>query len=388
MAESSKFQTQIEIKQQMAAARFSTELTAEELLKEERVPFPFFKPLSQKGANTWIISLFVILHLGAFIATMIVNDCWENSHGDCALKPLRRFSFQPLSENPLLGPSASALDEIGALRKTLLTNNHQLWRIFSSPWLHAGLFHLIINLSSVIFVGIHLEQEFGPLRIGVIYILSAITGSLVAALFIQDRPSVSSSGALVGLLGTLLSSVIRNWKLYTNKFAGLVATMTILMTTLVLGLIPYINNFANIGGFMSGFLLGFVLLFRPQQEKLACNKGGIFEFDAKHIVKRRKTLDKPVQRGVVLVIFALLLAGIIIAVLHRVDANKYCSWCHYLDCVPSKWWSCTDKAFHCEKMVNSEHLTLSCPNTGRFRVFPFTDISEARFQDVCNLICS
>lgn len=84
------------------------------------------------------------------------------------------------------------------------------------------------------------------------------------------------------------------------------ATMTILMTTLVLGLIPYINNFANIGGFMSGFLLGFVLLFRPQQEKLACNKGGIFEFDAKHIVKRRKTLDKPVQRGVVLVIFALL----------------------------------------------------------------------------------
>lgn len=126
----------------------------------------------------------------------------------------------------------------------MLTSNHQLWRIFSSPWLHAGLFHLIINLSSVIFVGIHLEQEFGPrknffnvypfskkvvlldllldapisaVRIGVIYIFSAITGSLVAALFIQDRPSVSSSGALVGLLGTLLSSVIRNWKLYTNK---------------------------------------------------------------------------------------------------------------------------------------------------------------------------
>ncbi|CAN4123945.1 unnamed protein product [Withania somnifera] len=390
MADKSKFQAQVEIKQHSGpiAGRFSTELTADELLKEDRVPFPLFRPLSQKRANTWIISLFVILHLGAFTATMIVNDCWKNSHGDCALKTLRRFSFQPLAENPLLGPSASALDEIGALRETLLTTNNQLWRVFTSPLLHAGLFHLIINLSSVIFVGLHLEQEFGPLRIGVIYILSAITGSLVATLFIQDRPSVCSSGALVGLLGTLLSGLIRNWKSYTNKFAGLVATMTILMTNLVFGLIPYVNNFANIGGFMSGFILGFVFLFKPQQEKLARNKGGLFDFDAKHIAKCRNTFDKPVQRGAALVIFAFLLAGIIMAVLQGININKYCSWCHYFDCIPSKWWNCTDKSFHCEKMVNSEHLTLSCPNTGRFRVFPFTNISEARFQDICNLICS
>ncbi|KAG4996968.1 hypothetical protein JHK84_028001 [Glycine max] len=29
---------------------------------------------------------------------MFVNDCWNNSHGDCVLQALRRFSFQPLSE--------------------------------------------------------------------------------------------------------------------------------------------------------------------------------------------------------------------------------------------------------------------------------------------------
>ncbi|KAL3639259.1 SNARE-binding exocyst subunit S6 [Castilleja foliolosa] len=37
----------------------------------------------------------------------IVNDCWGNSHEQCVFKKLGRFSFQPLSENPLLGPSAS-----------------------------------------------------------------------------------------------------------------------------------------------------------------------------------------------------------------------------------------------------------------------------------------
>jgi len=57
---------------------------------------------------------------------------------------------------------------------------------------------------------------------------------------------------------------------------------------------------------MSGFLLGFVLLFKPQQEKLARNKGGLFEFDAKDIVKCRKSLDRPVQRVAALVIFAFL----------------------------------------------------------------------------------
>lgn len=42
-------------------------------------------------------------------------------------------------------------------------------------------------------------------------------GSLVAALFIHNRPSVTSSSALFGLLGTTLSALIRNWKFYTKK---------------------------------------------------------------------------------------------------------------------------------------------------------------------------
>lgn len=54
------------------------------------------------------------------------------------------------------------LDAMGALRLRYLTSDHQLWRAFTSPCLHAGVFHLIISLSSVIFVGVHLEQEFGP----------------------------------------------------------------------------------------------------------------------------------------------------------------------------------------------------------------------------------
>ena len=50
-----------------------------------------------------------------------------------------------------------------------------------------------------------------------VYILSAFFGSLVAALFLQNSPAVGSSGALFGLLGSMLSSLIYNWKIYTDK---------------------------------------------------------------------------------------------------------------------------------------------------------------------------
>ncbi|KAI8550912.1 hypothetical protein RHMOL_Rhmol06G0144200 [Rhododendron molle] len=86
---------------------------ADEFGKEQSQRVPFFKTLysqqrRKKREDAWVISLFVIFHLVAFVVTIIVNDCWRNSHHDCALKPLGMFSFQPLSENPLLGPSASA----------------------------------------------------------------------------------------------------------------------------------------------------------------------------------------------------------------------------------------------------------------------------------------
>ncbi|KAL3504044.1 hypothetical protein ACH5RR_033885 [Cinchona calisaya] len=365
--------------------RVSIDFAAEDL--QQKVAFPFCRQIRQRRDNSWVISLIVILHVVVFVATMISNDCGKNSHGHCALKTLGRLSFQPLSENPLLGPSASVLDEMGALRHTLFTEHHQYWRLSTSPWLHAGLFHLIINLSSVIFVGIHLEQEFGPLRIGIIYLISAVAGSLVAALFIQDRPSVTSSGALFGLLGTTLSGLIRNWNVYTKKFDGLVAFLVILTINLILGLVPYVNNFSNIGGFLFGFLLGFVLLFKPLVGK-AAQKAGLFEYDVKHAVRLRHKLDKPVLRSISLVIFSLLLVGVILVLLRGTNANKYCKWCQYIDCVPCKWWSCSDGKVFCESMLSAEQLTLTCSRNGIFRVFPFTNISQARFEDLCYLICS
>ncbi|EPS69286.1 hypothetical protein M569_05483, partial [Genlisea aurea] len=392
-----KLETQIDVKSSslhLFQPRASTELTAEELLKEKRIPFPLFRRLSQRKESSWIISLFVILHLIAFAATMAVNDCWTNSHARCFFARLGRFSFQPLSENPFLGPSASALDDVGALRLRYLEkhdHNPQIWRLFASPFLHAGVFHLLLSLSFVILIGIHLEQEFGPLKIGAIYVVSALTGNLLAVQFLHDRPSVSSSGALFGLLGAMLSGLAQNYKVYTRKLATLIAFVVIVIINAAVGLMPLVDNFSSIGGFLSGVLVGFALRLKPRIEKLHRNKAGIFEYDDEDRNGNRSRMlicRMDFGRCVSLVVFALLAAGGIVATFHGIDLNEYCGWCQYLDCVPSKWWSCSHETMACETMISSYQLTLTCSGNGRFEVFPSSDYSKGRIEDLCNLLCS
>ncbi|KAF9612267.1 hypothetical protein IFM89_038837 [Coptis chinensis] len=156
--------------------------------------------------------------------------------------------------------SSCSLDKMGALQLELLIQQYQMWRLFTPPWLHAGIINLVVNLSSVIFVGVHLEQEFGSWRIGLVYILAAFVGSLTAALFIKNNPAVTSSGALFGLLGAMLSALIRNWKLYSDKPSALVTLFFLAMVTFSVGFLPHVDNW----GFVSGILLGLVLFYSKE----------------------------------------------------------------------------------------------------------------------------
>ncbi|XP_023547088.1 RHOMBOID-like protein 8 [Cucurbita pepo subsp. pepo] len=367
---------------------FSTEFSE----KLEELKIPFFKSSSRRPrGDTCVVSVFVLLHIVAFIAMMLVNDCWSNSHQECAFGVLGRMSFQPLAENPLLGPSASTLEKMGGLGRKSLTEYGQIWRLFTFPCMHAGLIHLVINLSSVIFVGIQLEHEYGPVRTGIIYLLSAYTGTLVAALFVQNSPSVGSSGALFGLLGAMLSGIIRNWKLYSDQFLALGSVLVVLTINFGLGLLPYIDNFANVGGLASGLLLGFMILFTLQhRNEKAQTKGYPLSYSFKNYfnLKMKQKLDKPILRSTSLLLFALLFFGCLVGVIFELDLNQYCIWCRYIDCIPFKKWHCKDVAFSCATMVSDQEVTLTCLSTGNFKVYPFTDISQSRINDLCGLICS
>lgn len=50
---------------------------------------------------------------------------------------------------------------MGALEFYKIVHRHQVWRLVTSMWLHAGVIHLLANMLSLAFIGIRLEQQFG-----------------------------------------------------------------------------------------------------------------------------------------------------------------------------------------------------------------------------------
>ncbi|KAG9444092.1 hypothetical protein H6P81_015432 [Aristolochia fimbriata] len=345
---------------------------------------PFFGSRSRRTKGTSVTLGFAFINVVVFGVTMAINDCYRNSHGQCSLKFLKRFSFQPISENALLGPAASTLVQLGALERTLMSQN-QIWRLFTSMWLHVGLIHLVVNLSGLIFIGFRLEKAFGSWRVGMIYSLSSFVGSLVAAIFIRVGPTVVSSSALFGLIGALFVDLIRNWHIYYNKLEALFFLFLAFIPNFLLGMLPIVDNASNIAGFFSGVLLGFTLLYDPV---LGNPRRGLYDLSLKGAAEIEVKLDKPVLRIVSGILFGVILAGGLLAVLLGVNGNKYCHFCHYLDCVPSKRWSCMEHVAECTEIVHGGRMTLTCIGNEQFWTFPFADISKPRLKDLCDQICN
>uniref|UniRef100_A0A2N9I3W5 RHOMBOID-like protein n=1 Tax=Fagus sylvatica TaxID=28930 RepID=A0A2N9I3W5_FAGSY len=228
-------------------------------------PAPHFHPPNTQPWLSWFVPLIFAANITMFVYSMYVNDCPSKRGKDCLFSEyLGRFSFQPFSENQALGPSAITLMQLGGLEKELVVDRGEGWRLFSCMWLHVGVLHLACNMLSLLFIGIRLEQEFGFVKIGVLYLLSGLGGSLLSAIHTKSTISVGASGALFGLMGAMLSELLTNWTIYANKCAALLTLLLVIAINLAVGFLPRVDNAAHIGGFLSGFLLGFILLVRPQ----------------------------------------------------------------------------------------------------------------------------
>ncbi|PAN43826.1 hypothetical protein PAHAL_8G265700 [Panicum hallii] len=339
--------------------------------------------------SPWIVSAATAACVALFLVTMYVNDC-PRHNTNCAAGFLGRFAFQPLRENPLLGPSSATLVKMGALDVSKVVHGRQGWRLLTCMWLHAGVVHLLINMLCLLFIGIRLEQEFGFVRIGAVYLISGFGGSLMSALFIRSSVSVGASGALFGLIGSMLSELITNWSLYANKVAALVSLVAVIAVNLALGVLPRVDNFAHIGGLLSGFLLGFVFFIRPQFAWLNNqNQRRVAAGAPPPAARRRK--HKTYQYVLWVAAAALLVAGFTAAAVllfRGYDANQHCSWCHYLSCVPTRRWKCDSSPTICTATQQEDTLSLLCEGSGRNRTYVIARASQDRINDLCNQLCT
>lgn len=140
---------------------------------------------------------------------------------------------------------------IFALNGTLVRNG-ELYRLITCGFLHADIIHLICNMYSLNIIGTQLESFIGKKKFLIVYLISLITGSLLSSV-INSGWSVGASGAIFGLLGSLLYFGYH----YRIYLVSVMKTQIIPILILNLGIgfiIPNIDMSAHIGGLVGGIL--------------------------------------------------------------------------------------------------------------------------------------
>ena len=138
--------------------------------------------------------------------------------------------------------------------KLELVKSGEVWRLITSAFIHSptSIAHILCNMYSLYIIGSQLEGFLGKAKFIFIYLISALTGSLLSIMF-NSGYSLGASGAIFGLMGSLLYFGY-NYRLYLSNVVKS-QIVPIIVLNLALGFMtPGIDNFAHIGGLVGGYL--------------------------------------------------------------------------------------------------------------------------------------
>jgi membrane associated rhomboid family serine protease len=85
----------------------------------------------------------------------------------------------------------------------------EVYRLLTAGFLHAGLFHLLVNMYSLYILGSLLEPAIGRVRFLIVYFVALLCGSFGAIVTDPNINTVGASTAIFGLMGAALV-VMRN----------------------------------------------------------------------------------------------------------------------------------------------------------------------------------
>ena len=287
------------------------------------------------------------------------------------------WKAEPLSVNPMIGPSALTLIDLGAKYTPNIIDDGQWYRLFTPMALHAGLIHYLLNMLALWFIGCAVEQSHGFVAAAIIFIIPATGGTILSAIFLPEYISVGASGGIFGLIGACVADIAINWNLLFShkvnetddgtRLRHIKVLLWLLFDILInslIGLTPFVDNFTHMGGMVYGFLCGLSTM-----ERLPLNFFGVASSGCSRF------------RNILVRFFGLILSVILIMIstgllVESDGSTSPCSGCRYVSCVPfppwadddNKWWYCDDCHIATGNAVENEDtgyydmLSLICPN--------------------------
>lgn len=148
----------------------------------------------------------------------------------------------------------------------LKTKNGEYLRLITSAFLHIGVVHLILNMYSLFITGKEVEYFYGKVKYIIIYLFSAIMGSLfTVALSTNNTVSAGASGAIFGLLGAILYFGYHYRGYIGNSIISQILPVVII--NLYIGFTtPGIGNAAHIGGLIGGYIISMAVGFNDRED--------------------------------------------------------------------------------------------------------------------------
>lgn len=182
------------------------------------------------------------------------------------------------SRNP--NGAGGVVFEQGALYGPLVASG-EWWRLATGAFLHAGVFHLAMNMLLLWFLSQELEPALGRWNFGLLYVVSLIGGALGVMVLDPLAPTVGASGAVFGLMGALIVLQLRaKQNPWRSGIGGLVAVNLFLTF-----LIPNISIGGHLGGLVAGAAAGAVLQpLRWPQEGVALRRTVVVGLTATFLV--------------------------------------------------------------------------------------------------------
>ncbi|XP_072207922.1 inactive rhomboid protein 2 isoform X1 [Excalfactoria chinensis] len=191
------------------------------------------------------------------------RPCCIGTKGSCEITTREYCEFMHgyFHEEATLCSQVHCLDEVCGLLPFLNPEvPDQIYRLWLSLFLHAGIIHCLVSVTFQMTVLRDLEKLAGWHRISIIFILSGITGNLASAIFLPYRAEVGPAGSQFGLLACLFVELFQSWQALEKPWKALLNLSGIVLFLFICGLLPWIDNIAHLFGFLSGLLLSFAFL--------------------------------------------------------------------------------------------------------------------------------
>jgi membrane associated rhomboid family serine protease len=150
--------------------------------------------------------------------------------------------------------TSSLIPEFGLFGPSVASG--EWYRLLTSAFLHAGLFHIAGNMILLFFLGRILEPGIGTPRFLMVYFVSLFAGSFGALLFSPDSLSIGASGAVFGVLAATF--VIARGR-GIDALASTVGILILLNLAFSFG-VRGISVGAHLGGLVAGGLCALFIL--------------------------------------------------------------------------------------------------------------------------------